>query len=525
MLNFLNNIKTLKVKTFLFILFLLWIIGWFLAYTFRDSYHFHSISERSVNVQKECLDHFLAVFHKHKIPIILFDIDILPKLFQPRPKTWHRSTHKCKTLCKYHPDEKNVITFAIKGTSFDEKDDLVINDLENLGYTVHLSLDVDPRLIALDGTSSYLPTYLWIAKNDHVIHVAFLHERLGKYFWIGPVRDYDWKETVDALAPALTDGWHSMENIGAKFPTYAQVFDNSHRFLGLPLEIDGHKLNVPYFISKFLIEYKHSHFIECDYVQARKFKQKYETNLSNKDKEFKKKAKKLILKAKDVLDGMDIPFWLSSGTCLGWYRQCDIIPYSIDVDIGVFIYDYSLRIIESMHDNGLFLKQKLGKADDSLELSFVGKDNIKLDIFFFYEDDDHVWNGGTQAHDGQKYKYKFPKFDLCWTEFLEMKVRVPCDPKTYIEANYGKNWMIPTKDWKWNKHPPNMVLNGKWAEHEKEVAIQYFEKIELDSNAMHGIRDGVKAGVNVPEELDAHLTKIAVLNQSEKESKRIKDEA
>ena len=43
------------------------------------------------------------------------------------------------------------------------------------------------------------------------------------------------------------------------------------------------------------------------------------------------------------------------------------------------------------------------QPEDSFELSFQGGD-IKLDMFFFYEEPDHMWNGGTQARTGNKYK-------------------------------------------------------------------------------------------------------------------------
>lgn len=43
------------------------------------------------------------------------------------------------------------------------------------------------------------------------------------------------------------------------------------------------------------------------------------------------------------------------------------------------------------------------KVDDSFELSFLGHD-IKLDVFFFYEEADYMWNGGTQARTGKKFK-------------------------------------------------------------------------------------------------------------------------
>lgn len=102
-----------------------------------------------------------------------------------------------------------------------------------------------------------------------------------------------------------------------------------------------------------------------------------------------------------------------------------------------------------------------GKPEDSFELSFLDND-LKLDVFFFYEEHDHVWNGGTHTRTGLKLKYVFPKFTLCWTDFLELKVRIPCETERYIEANYGKEWFTPTKVWDWMRSPPNVRPNGQW---------------------------------------------------------------
>lgn len=128
----------------------------------------------------------------------------------------------------------------------------------------------------------------------------------------------------------------------------------------------------------------------------------------------------------------------------GWFRQCSVISYSRDVDIGIFIADYQDDIVPAFTDAGLSLKHKFGKVKsfltinflaspntfytgnqfgchvtelgvfeccfhflqvkDSLELSFLSED-IKLDIFFFYQDEDIAWNGGTQARSGRKFKW------------------------------------------------------------------------------------------------------------------------
>ena len=72
-------------------------------------------------------------------------------------------------------------------------------------------------------------------------------------------------------------------------------------------------------------------------------------------------------------------------------------------------------------------------------------------------------------------RYSFPKFSLCWTEFLGLRVRVPDPPLPYIEANYGKKWEIPVRDWDWKRSPPNVKENGEWPHEEWNEVIQLFE--------------------------------------------------
>jgi len=48
--------------------------------------------------------------------------------------------------------------------------------------------------------------------------------------------------------------------------------------------------------------------------------------------------------------------------CEGWLRQCDLIPYSKDVDIGIWIKDYKDDIIQMFQDNGLTLIHQFGRV-------------------------------------------------------------------------------------------------------------------------------------------------------------------
>jgi len=46
----------------------------------------------------------------------------------------------------------------------------------------------------------------------------------------------------------------------------------------------------------------------------------------------------------------------------GWFRQCDLIPYSKDVDIGIWIAEYNEHLISNMWNNGLELIHQFGKV-------------------------------------------------------------------------------------------------------------------------------------------------------------------
>lgn len=53
---------------------------------------------------------------------------------------------------------------------------------------------------------------------------------------------------------------------------------------------------------------------------------------------------------------------------------------------------------------GIWMFTVFLQVEDSFQMSFKTFDNIKLDIFFFYEEGTYMWNGGTQAKTGKKFK-------------------------------------------------------------------------------------------------------------------------
>lgn len=353
----------------------------------------------------------------------------------------HVRNNPCRFMCKSH-----IYTFAVREADFEKLKMTVLPDLRAIGYSIQASYNEE--------VSSDVATHVYLRNHEnHAIHIVILHRKTG-WWWYGADPDDEHRLDFTRHDGALDE------------------FEYDFR-----VTMDGIDMYMPHYPKRFLDEYKNSYFIPCNETRARLFHDQYPRDTSRNATEFRLAAGKAIKLIKSRLDGFGVPFWISSGTLLGWHRQCDYIPYSVDVDVGVFIKDHTKDLLKKLQGSLLHLEHKFGRANDSLQYAFdMGK--VKLDIFFFYVDklSGKMWNGGTDYNTGEKFKYLFEKFSLCWTEFDYMKLQVPCETEPYIQANYGPNWFHPVKKWDWSKSPPNVKPNGEWSDDEMDEVIQLWDK-------------------------------------------------
>uniref|UniRef100_A0A8C9EJM3 Ribitol-5-phosphate transferase n=1 Tax=Pavo cristatus TaxID=9049 RepID=A0A8C9EJM3_PAVCR len=365
---------------------------------------------------------FLGLISSHNIPVYLIDPLILG-LVDKDIEQIRSSSDGPSPECKYFCAPRDFTTFALLDKAWKHEVGL-FRTAEKMGFQWLKVLNKDPRLDGMDDLSgTEIPLHYIFKLASHAIHLVVFYERSGNFLWHGPLR--------------------LKQHMDRKFVPFRKLHFGRYPGVNPILQLT--------FAS-----------------------QVYPDDASVDAVEFRKRAKSLLHLAALTLNNLGVKFWLSSGTCLGWYRQCNVIPYSKDVDLGIFIRDYKADIIPAFQKAGLPLKHKFGKVEDSLELSFQGDDDVKLDIFFFYEEDDYIWNGGTQAKSGKKFKYLFPKFTLCWTEFVGLKVHVPCETLQYVEANYGPDWKVPVKTWDWKNSPSNVQYNGVWPVDEWDEVIQIY---------------------------------------------------
>ncbi|XP_005100526.3 fukutin [Aplysia californica] len=292
-------------------------------------------------------------------------------------------------------DRHDSVAVGVKDAGLDQMH-LVMSAMRRAGYQNWVKVDADPRGLSVASQTSQrsVTTHflLWVPVADRrpmVIHMVVFYKR-GDHYWHSALSDPSRPPPFDMK--------------GSSFHHAAGIYDLFE--LGT-VTVDGVEIRYPNDTFAFLKEKESSEFIECDYKRAYLFNQQFPPDPSDRAKTFRRKSRQLLALTKKVLEALEIPFWLSSGTCLGWYRQCDLIPHTTDVDIGIFVKDFREEMVAAMETAGLVLTHRFGRESDSLELSFLYGD-IKLDVFFFYETRDYSWNGGTQASTGAKFKYIFP---------------------------------------------------------------------------------------------------------------------
>jgi len=185
------------------------------------------------------------------------------------------------------------------------------------------------------------------------------------------------------------------------------IFKNiPYRFVTFQVtDTDSNKHHIPINMKKFLFDYDHSVFLECN-KKALSKNEKQGYKLSSVRHESVKLGLGYIT---DSLEMMFIRYWLSDGSLLGWYRDCGVIPYTQDMDIAVPSEDYKDKIQKYFIGNpNVHIHRVLGKIKDGFELGLIDTWNhFQYDIFLIYPlNATHMYHG-TQ---GERGKFRFVYF-------------------------------------------------------------------------------------------------------------------
>ena len=109
--------------------------------------------------------------------------------------------------------------------------------------------------------------------------------------------------------------------------------------------------------------------------------------LSERDRRRQSVKHRILARAKAALDSANVPFWLSCGVLLGYYRQADTIPHDPDVDLGIWAEDKPDNLDAIMCARGFSPCAHKHHNPDCIAYKL---DGVKLDLFFHRRRGDKV---------------------------------------------------------------------------------------------------------------------------------------
>lgn len=168
---------------------------------------------------------------------------------------------------------------------------------------------------------------------------------------------------------------------------------------------------------------------------------------------------KILFEIGDVLDKKNIFFWPEHGTLLGLIREGRLIKGDLDIDLAIFLDDYSNDIQKALETKGYKLVKEylIDDGEYGREQTYT-KQNINVDIFYFKKGGDynicHCFTpfdglneiqsqdqfGGQRVIENYFLNLGFEK-----KKFHGMEFNIPNDAHKYLKHHYGESYMVPKK--------------------------------------------------------------------------------
>lgn len=154
---------------------------------------------------------------------------------------------------------------------------------------------------------------------------------------------------------------------------------------------------------------------------------------------------------KSLLDKTKTPFFLISGTLLGFLRDGRMLPGDKDIDVGVFREDYDhARLLEAFRRSPLFIVKRLDNLD---RLRVAHVNGVWVDIFPHYREGDLIW------HDGTVSRWSNTPFEIGEMKVGAATYAVPEPPERYLDENYG-DWRTPNSMFDVRYEAPNAQVRS-----------------------------------------------------------------
>ncbi len=187
------------------------------------------------------------------------------------------------------------------------------------------------------------------------------------------------------------------------------------------------------------------------------------------NKIFLQNAPEIMTRIDTIFKELNIPYWLEYGTLLGAVREKNFIKHDLDIDLGLFLKDYSDENLNIFEKYGFKLIRRIiiDDAKYGLEESYAYK-GVTIDLFYFSKNKKGFYSHGFRNEYGKSWsktikdngglivrEIYFPYSGFDEIDFLDRKYPIPKDTHSHLKAFYGDNYMIPNAQW----NPYTMATN------------------------------------------------------------------
>ena len=163
-----------------------------------------------------------------------------------------------------------------------------------------------------------------------------------------------------------------------------------------------------------------------------------------------------LLNAEKSFVSLSLPWFLSFGTALMYYRSNNFV--SDDIDVGIFIDDLKIRnmtgndFVRTFRKNGFKLLAKYGNLTHGQGWTLVCPHSaVHFDVFVFYPADPAdnetfgwwaaTYNGLCNNMRHRKCRFRFSKFHPVTFKMYDRYFQIV--PKQFLVEQYGPRWIVP----------------------------------------------------------------------------------
>lgn len=206
----------------------------------------------------------------------------------------------------------------------------------------------------------------------------------------------------------------------------------------------------------------------------------YKNYLKRKrNKYFQKHALKVLELFDNALKNGGFFYTLAFGTMLGAVREKGFIKHDIDIDVNIWIEDWSQSLRDCLFEHGFELLHnfEIDNGELGREETYVMND-VTIDVFYVYPAIDRypyccdfltypdvaTFQQSMRVHGGliaRRLELPFYK-ERIQVEFEGLKLYVPKNYDEILRFRYGPDYMIPNPNWTIKSFDNHIVVwNGK----------------------------------------------------------------